>query len=174
VQRLRRFTPLPEAQTELGALLIYTQPIEPIVGLYNPRFWLPDEAADFIGERTEQQGGALLWSYLADEAYDYLPLRRATLLNGNITMGSRFPGRIMQGPLFRVFMQITPGIDLTASLAPEGSAAPGLRARWRRGSFSMIGFSEPKFYASSPSGVALPGYFFRRRTGVGLRWERDY
>lgn len=173
VQHLRRLSPLPESQTQLAATLIYREPSEPIAGLYNLRFWLPAEGADFIGERMQQQGGALLWSYTADEAYDYLPLRRASLSAGSITIGSRFPGRIVQGPLFRFAMNVSPGFDLLASLAPAGSAAPGLRARWRSGSFSFVAFNEPKFFAAPPSGHALPGYFHRRRTGVGIRWDSD-
>jgi hypothetical protein len=174
VEQLRRLTPLPQAQTELAATLIYDQPFDPITGWYNPQFWLPDKPSDFVGKRTEQQGGDLLWSYVADEAYDYLPLSRAALFAGTVTIGSRFPGRIVQGPLFQTRITINRKLDLVTSLATEGSAYPGLRARWYQGPLSFVAFHEPRFFAAIPSGDFSHGYFFRRRTGFGLRWEREY
>jgi hypothetical protein len=173
-EELRRNVPLPESPTQLAARLLFGEPIEPISGWSNPRFWLPDQPSNFFGKRAEQQGSTLLWDYSADEAYDYLPLSRISLQGGTVTVGSRFPGRIVQGPLFRVGLNVTRHLNLQANLAPEGSAAPGLRARWRNGGMSFSVFDEPKFYADSPGSDGFPGYFFRRRTGIGLRWDREF
>ncbi|MGH7466982.1 MAG: translocation/assembly module TamB domain-containing protein [Longimicrobiales bacterium] len=171
---LRRNSPLPESQSQLGAALIFREPIEPITGWSNSLFWLADHASDFWGKRTEQQGSILLWDYAADEAYDYVPLSRIGFHGGTVTVGSRFPGRIVQGPLFRVGLNATRHVNLQAILAPEGDALPGLRARWRNGRWSASVFNEPKFYAAPPGGDPWPGYFYRRRTGIGLRWDRDF
>ncbi len=172
-EQARRLSKLPESQTELAALLIYGSTPEPIAGLGTRRFWLPDEPSDLIGERAESQGGPLLWSYIADELYDYLPLTRTGLQGGTVTIGSRFPGRLVQGPLFRLNATVADDLQLFGSWASEGSALPGVRARLRRGEFSLVAFSEPKFFAASPAGEAQPGYFHRRRTGIGLRFDRD-
>ena len=146
---------------------------EPVTGFRNRRFWLADEPTDLIGEQTEAQGGALLWSYVADELYDYLPLSRAGLRGGTITIGSRFPGRIVQGPLFRARATIAAGLELHGSWTSEGSASPGVRAQYQRGHFSLVAFSEPKFFASTLAGGGQHGYFHRRRTGIGIRFDNE-
>jgi hypothetical protein len=173
-QQLRRNVPLPEDQAELAERLLFGTPVEPIAGWSNPRFWLPDQLSDLAGKRAAQQGGTLLWDYAADESYDYLPVDRATLFGGTITIGSRYPGRIVQGPLFRLAVQMRSRITATASLSTEGSAPPGLRLQWRNGAWSLNAFSEPKYYAAPPAGEGNPGFVERRRTGVGVRWERDF
>ncbi|MEX2284350.1 MAG: hypothetical protein WEE89_17815 [Gemmatimonadota bacterium] len=172
-EQARRLSPWRESQTELAALLIYDHVPDPFIGLRNRRFWLPDEKSDLIGERAESQGGPLLWSYIADELYDYLPLSRASLRGGIVTIGSRFPGRIVQGPLFRMSATVSDNLQLFGNWASEGSAWPGVRAELRRGSFSLVAFHEPKFFAAPASGWELPGYFHRRRTGIGLRFESE-
>ena len=172
-EQIRRLSLLRESQTELAALLIYDEMPEPVTGFRNRRFWLADEPSDLIGEQTEAQGGALLWSYIADELYDYLPLSRAGLRGGTVTIGSRFPGRIVQGPLFRARATIGGGLELHGSWATEGSSSPGVRAQFQRGHFYLMAFSEPKFFAAISAGGGQPGYFHRRRTGVGIRFDNE-
>jgi hypothetical protein len=172
-EQIRRLSVLRESQTELAALLIYDEMPEPVTGFRNRRFWLADEQSDLIGEQTEAQGGALLWSYVADELYDYLPLSRAGLRGGIVTIGSRFPGLTVQGPLFRARATIGGGLELHGSWASEGSSSPGVRAQFQRGQFSLVAFSEPKFFAATSTGTGHPGYFHRRRTGIGIRFDNE-
>jgi hypothetical protein len=171
-EQIRRLSLMRESQSELAALLIYDEMPEPVTGFRNRRFWLADEPSDLIGEQAEAQGGALLWSYIADELYDYLPLSRAGLRGGTVIIGSRFPGRIVQGPLFRARATIAAGLELHGSWASEGSALPGVRAQFQRGHFSLVAFSEPKFFAATSASGGQPGYFHRRRTGIGIRFDK--
>jgi hypothetical protein len=155
---------MPYSQTEIGALLLYGVEPEPVTGLRNRPFWLDDEGADMVSKRAEAQNIAVLWGYVADEAYDYIPIGRAYLRAGIVAVNPESPARMFVSPLMRGTLRFG-NLEALASIVPQGGTYPGLRLRYRLGDALLLAFTEPHYRG------AISGYAYRRRTGIGLRWE---
>jgi hypothetical protein len=51
---------------------------------------------------------------------------------------------------------------------------PGLRVRYETGGLDVFVFDEPRYRSVPlPGGGARP-WDLRRRSGIGLRWQRDF
>jgi len=174
---LHRWSLLPETQEQLAALLIYDLPPQPVTGWRRDPVWRPSSPAELTGERTESQAAPIFWSYVADVAYDFVPLDRGWIAVGTIRVGSVYPARIVVGPMLGVGAVVGRELDVFVTQALDGTFVPGVRVRARR--FAPWGarlevFSVPRFYADTPMGEGHPGFFVRRKTGLGLLWEREF
>jgi TamB, inner membrane protein subunit of TAM complex len=170
-EEVRRLSLLPETRTELGALLLYDQPVERVRGLEHRRFWPPDDGGDLFGEAAATRGAVLLYNYIANESYDYLPLERAWGRAGAIAIGPEWPGRITIGPYLQGGLRVG-DLFTTVTQPTIGGTAPGIRLRYRLGAPELLAFSEP-YFRSTPFGADGSVFTHRRRTGVGVRfgWE---
>jgi len=174
-EEVRRWSLLPATQPQLAELLIYGLEPQPVTGWRYPRFWRADDPADLFGERTDAQAAPLLWSYLADEAYDYLPIERVWLRAGDVVVGSRYPAFVVVGPVIGGGVTLSRDFEVFASQPLDGGVAPGLRARWRfRRGGAVEAFTEARFWAAPIEGKGHPGFFTRRKNGVGVRWRWEY
>lgn len=175
-ERITRWSLLPESQEELGALLIYDIEPLPVTGWRRRPVWRPSNPADLFDERSFTQSAALLWSYSADEAYDYIPLDRGWLQAGTIETGPGYPAPIVVGPMLGAGA-IFDGFEVFVTQALQGDFVPGVRVR--ANGFAPFGakleaFSVPRFYPAAPGGSGEPGFFVRRKTGVGFFWEWEF
>ncbi|HEX7120187.1 MAG TPA: translocation/assembly module TamB domain-containing protein [Longimicrobiales bacterium] len=175
-ERLTRWSLLPETQEELASLLIFDIGPQPVEGWRRDPVWRPSDAGDVFDERARTQSATLLWSYIADEAYDYLPLSRGWLQAGTIQTGPEYPARVVVGPVFGAGA-ILDGFEVFVTQALDGDFIPGVRVR--ANGFAPFGaqleaFSVPRFYVDAPGGEGAPGFFVRRKTGIGLFWEWEY
>lgn len=174
-EELYRWSLLPETQAQLGALLIYGDVPQPVTGWRNPRFWRDDEPSGLFGRRAQAQAVPLFWSWAADELYDIVPLNRGWILTGEVVVGSRWPARLVVGPVVGVGAAIGSDVEATVSRTFAGGVAPGFRVLWRLGPGGGVEvFSTPRFYASAIQGDVDPGFFTRRKNGVGVRWRWDF
>jgi hypothetical protein len=133
-EEVRRLSLVPERQTELGALLIYGEQVQPVTGFRNNRLWQLDDGSDVLGERGESQMIPLLWAYTADEGYDYIPLNKGYLRAGNYAVGPRYPGRTIVGGTISGGLRLKP-FEVDVTHAMEGDALPGLRVRYDMDAF---------------------------------------
>jgi hypothetical protein len=169
-EEVRRLSLLPESQTQLGAMLIYGEPVQAVRGLRMPMVWEADDGNDLVGERAESQSIPLLWAYTADEGYDYVALSRGYLRSGVYTVGSAWPARLVVGGVLRGGVRFAP-FEGEVSYAIEGGAWPGVQLRWETGPARLSAFNEPRFRGAAATGEARPGYRHLRRTGVRLLWS---
>jgi len=172
-EEARRLSLLPETKDELGARLLYG--IEPpvVTGLDAAPFFLPDDGTSLVGSRARTQSVTLLYGYAGNELYDFIPPLRAGLRSGAVTVGSRFPGRIVVAPVLTAYTRVGP---VRAQITqPVGAGShPGVMLRLGIGRGAEIWFfDEPRFTAAPPAGLGWPGFLLRRRTGFGLRWDAE-
>jgi len=175
-ERLTRWSLLPETQEELGALLIYDIQPQPVREWRRWPTWRPSNPADLFDERSFTQSAALLWSYAADEAYDFIPLERGWLQAGTIRVGPGYPAPIVVGPMLGAGA-IFDRFEVFVTQALDGHLLPGVRVR--ASGFAPFGakleaFSVPRFFPEAPGGRDEPGFSVRRKTGVGLFWEWEF
>lgn len=179
LELLRRRTPLPATQTALAGRLLFGVPVQPVQGERTALYWRAAEPDDVVGHRSAVQGSGLTWSYVADELYDYVPLRAAYLRAGIVRTASPHPGWLMVGSSLEATLLLTDRLELMTGLFPGLGASPAAAARWvfreerlgaDRGSVEV--FSEPRFRAAPMH--EGPGYTDRRRHGLRLRWNREY
>jgi hypothetical protein len=165
---VQRLSLLPESRTELGALLLYNEEPQPVTGLRTHSFWAPDDGGALFGESSATRGIVLLYNYIANESYDYLPLERAYMRAGIIDVGPTRPGRITIGPYLQGGIYLGP-LHAIVTQPAEGGTAPGIRLRYRLGAPELLAFSEPRFLSTAPMAGGTV-FTHGRRTGVGLRW----
>ncbi|HEX6940473.1 MAG TPA: translocation/assembly module TamB domain-containing protein [Longimicrobiales bacterium] len=175
-ERLTRWSLLPETQDQLASLLIFDLTPQPVTGWRRDPVWRPSEPGDRFDERSHTQSATLLWSYIADEAYDYIPLDRGWLQAGTIQAGPGYPARVAVGPMLGAGA-ILGRFEVFVTQALDGALLPGVRVR--ANGFAPFGarleaFSVPRFYADAPGGDGAPGFFVRRKTGIGLFWEWEH
>jgi hypothetical protein len=171
-EEARRLSLLPESKTELGATLLYGVDPEVVTGERGTPFWRPDDGEGLVGQRAKTQSTSLLWGYFANELYDFLPPSRAHLTGGVISVGSEYPGRMIAGPYIGGAIQAG-RFQATLTQPITGDAAPGLRLRYRLGAWHVAVFDEPLFRSAVTEGGSR-GFSVTRRTGLGLRWGKDY
>ena len=175
-ERLTRWSLLPETQEELGALLIYDIQPQPVREWRRWPTWRPSNPSDLFDERSFTQSAALLWSYAADEAYNFIPLERGWLQAGTIRVGPGYPAPIVVGPMLGAGA-IFDRFEVFVTQALDGHLLPGVRVR--ASGFAPFGakleaFSVPRFFPEAPGGRDEPGFSVRRKTGVGLFWEWEF
>lgn len=175
-ETLSRLSLLPESEEELGELLIFGIEPQPVRGWRRAVVWRPSDPAELTDERAETQEATLLWSYIADEAYDYLPLELGWLQAGTILIEPTYPAPIVVGPMLGAGA-ILGRFEVFVTQALDGDLIPGVRVRVRN--LAPLGakleaFSIPRFYADTPLGGDDDGFFVRRKTGVGLFWEWEF
>ena len=168
LQTIRWPALVPYDQTDVGALLLYGARPQPVNGLLSQPFWLADDGGDMISKRSEVQSLSLLWAYIADEGYDYIPLSLGQLRAGFVSIGSEYPSRITASALMRAIWR-NDRFEVVAEHAPQGGTAPGFRLRYRAGDALMFLFNEPRY-----STAVFSGYAHRRRSGLGIRWEKSF
>ncbi|HEX7048660.1 MAG TPA: translocation/assembly module TamB domain-containing protein, partial [Longimicrobiales bacterium] len=173
-EQLRRWSLLPETQEQLAELLLFGNEPQPVTGWRYPRLWRADSPADRFDVRAETQATSLLWSYIADQAYDYVPLSRGRLWTGHIEVGSRYPARIVIGPLIAAGVTLGRDIELLAAQPLIGGEFPGLRVRWTLRGTTLQAFTIPRFYAAAQAGAGHPGFSVRRKTGLGVLWQWEF
>jgi hypothetical protein len=171
-EEARRLALLPETETTLGALLLYGVEPQPVRGLRASPLWPPDDAADLVGERAETQSAALLWGYVANELYDFVRPTRAWLRAGVVRIGSAFPGQTTVAPTLRGAARAGP-LEALLTQPLGGRGRPGLRVRYRSGSWELMAFEEPAFRSAEAVGGSK-GFTVRRRSGIGIRWESSF
>ncbi len=175
-ETLRRWSLIPELPEDLGELLIFGIEPQPVRGWRRDPVWRPSDRAELMDERAETQSATLLWSYIADEAYDYIPLERGWLQAGTIRVGPGYPARVVVGPIIGAGA-ILNGFEVFVSQALDGHLLPGVRVRVR--GYAPLGaqleaFSVPRFYVDAPFGDGEDGFFVRRKTGIGFFWEWEF
>lgn len=175
-EEVRRLSLFPDSQEELGELLIYDLEPEPVTGWRADPIWRSEDPSAFFNERAESQGIPLLWSYIADEAYDYIPIAWGWLQAGMVVVGPKWPAEIIVGPAIVWGVVLNDDIEVTILQPLDGGVLPGVRARWRRWRWGgeLEIFSVPRFYADPAGGEGAPGFHTRRKTGVGVFWEREF
>ncbi|HUF13317.1 MAG TPA: translocation/assembly module TamB domain-containing protein [Longimicrobiales bacterium] len=181
LELLRRRTPLPASQPELASLLLFDVPVQPLDGWDQELMWRGDEPDDVVGHRSAIQGSGLLWSFVADELYDYVPLDAGYLRAGTVRIGSRYPGWIMLGTQLEAAVHVGPRLTARAVHVVGGEAWPGVGVRFalREDALQPADrhvelFNEPRFSTSLGTSGPRADFGSRRRTGVRLRWLWDY
>ncbi|MFW6079207.1 MAG: translocation/assembly module TamB domain-containing protein, partial [Gemmatimonadota bacterium] len=180
-EELRRPSLFPESREELAELLLYGLPPVPVTGWRQPVVWRATELQEVVGERAEAQAVPLFWSYVADEAYDILPLASGRIEVGTVRVGPRYPAELAIGAVIGVAATPRPGLELIVSQPLAGTTAPGLRARLDvterlglRGRGFVEAFVAPRYFADPIGGEAFPGFVIDRRVGVGAGWAWEW
>jgi len=176
---LRRETPLPATQAQLGSWLLFGTPVTPSEAWSEDIFWRSDEPEDFVGHRSGVQGSGLLWAYLADELYDWVPLENGYFRAGTVVTGSPYPGPLMVGSLLQATAVLDRRWELSASHIVGAGAAPGVAIRYvlRSGRLDPPArhieiFAEPRVLPTART--RADGFDTRSRWGLRLRWVREY
>jgi hypothetical protein len=172
-ESVRRLSFMPESRTELGAFLLYDDEPQLVTGLETRQFWPPDDGGGVFGESSATRGIVLLWSYIANESYDYLPLERAYMRAGTIMVGPETPGRITIAPYLQGGIRFG-ALHAIVTQPAERGTAPGVRLRYRIGAPDLLAFSEPFFRSTPPLGPGGPVFSHRRRTGIGIHWSWEW
>lgn len=171
-EEARRLSLLPESKSQLARLLLWGVEPEVITGLRTSPLWAPDDGGDFAGERAETQSVALLWAYLGNEFYDFVPPSHGHLDAGVVTIGSEYPARMVVGPTIGGVM-LRGRVEARVAQPVVAGAMPGLRLRYRLGAWQLVGFAEPWFRVAVAEGGGQ-GFLVRRRAGIGVRWVKEY
>ncbi|MGH7507590.1 MAG: hypothetical protein ACRELX_18200, partial [Longimicrobiales bacterium] len=172
-EEVRRLSLLPESRTELAALLLYGEPVQPVTGWRTRDFWPPDDGGGLFSVSSATRSTVLLWSYISNESYDYLPLQFAYLRGGTIEAGPEYPGRITVSRFFQGGLRLGP-LHAVVMQPLEGGTAPGIRLNYRIGGPALVAFSEPRFQSVAPAFPLGRVFTHGRRTGVGIRWSREW
>lgn len=173
-ETLRRAALLPESQTELASYLLTQSPTQPITGWRASPFWPANDGGGVAGARASAQSLPLLWAYIADEGYDYLPLSVGYLRAGTVEIGSEYPAPIVVGPLLRAAGRAGRWQALL-SQPLAGWPAPGVRLRYDTAEgLELFVFNEPRYRPSRFVAGGLRPWELRRRSGIGFRWSREF
>jgi hypothetical protein len=168
LERVQRLAILPEERQRLARLLLTGVEAGYLEGARYDPLWVPAEEAGLVGGRGAHHSVALLWSYVSNELYDFVPPRsRGWMRAGHVAVGAGFPTGLVLAPLVRGGIVFGEG-EVTVSQV-LADAAPGVRLRWRRAGFTVSVFDEPRFRAVGAA--AFPGWDAQRRTGIGMRWS---
>ena len=171
-EEVRRFSMLPETMTELGGVLLYREPVEPVTEWRARRWWRADAGATVLGPRAATQLFPLLWAYTADETYDLIPLDKAYLRASTIEVGPAYPGRTVIAGVIGGGLRSAP-FELDVRQPLKGNAWPGMQLRYETGAWRMSVFNEPRFNSVLAAGAAS-GYTQSRRSGLRLLWRREW
>ncbi len=168
-RRVRRPSIMEETQIERSGLLLYGHEPDAVTGWTQHRFFRPTSPKGALGQRGELQMADLIWSYIADEGYDYIPIDGGVLRSGWITVGSAYPGPQVVGALLRG--SVRTGLGWLLLSQPLDGGVAGIRLRHTVGEAGEIDlFDEPTFLAAAAAGEDRPGFRILRRRGVRLRW----
>lgn len=181
LELLRYRSPLPATQAELASLLLFGVPLQPVDTWDHGLVWRADETDDLIGHRSAIQGSGLLWSYVADELYDYVPLRKGFMRAGTVRIGSRYPGWIMLGTELSGAVHLGARVTARASHVVGGSTWPGIGVRYALRTHALAPaerhielFNEARFLTGFGTAGERADFDVRRRTGLRARWRWDY
>ena len=181
LELLRRRSALPATQPELASLLLFDVPLQAVDAWDHELMWRGDEPDDLVGHRSAIQGAGLVWSYVADELYDYVPLDQGYLRAGTIRIGSRYPGWIMLGTQLEAGVHAGPRVTARASHVLGGGTWPGVGLRYALREESLHPadrhvelFNEPRFSTTIGTAGRRGDVEVRRRTGLRFRWLWDY
>lgn len=181
LELLRRRSAVPATQPELAALLLFDVPLEPVDGWDHELMWRGDEPDDLIGHRSAVQGSGLVWSFIADELYDWVPLHVGYMRAGTIRIGSRYPGWIMLGTHLDGGLHLGARFTARATHVVGGETWPGVGVRYALRERSLQPadrhvelFNEPRFGPGLGTSGPRADFDVRRRTGVRVRWLWDY
>jgi hypothetical protein len=166
---------LPERAEQLAEQLMYGLEPDPVTGWRSIRRWLPDRPGLPLNHRTTAQAAPLLWSYLANEGYHFVPLTRGWLQADNLEVGSAWAGRLVVGPVLGLGAAPGRSLEFLVTQPLVGSVVPGLRLRRYLGDGGALDlFSESRFDPAAVEGAREAGFRVRRKTGAGLRWRWEF
>jgi hypothetical protein len=166
-----RYTVVSRSQLELVRYVLLAIEPRPVTGWRLPMVWRADAGTGLFDHRATAQAVPLAWSFIADQGYDYLPLDIGYLRAGVITVGGRYPTRIQLTAVMKA-AAVMGGFELRLGQALAGEA-PRLAAVYRNGGLRLEAFTGPRFYPAAVTGAG-PGLTTRRRTGLAIRWGREY
>jgi hypothetical protein len=166
---------VPERAEQLAEQLMYGLKPDPVTGWQSGRRWLPDRPGGPLNRRAAAQAVPLLWSYIADEGYRFVPLTRGWLRADNLEVGGAWSTRLVVGPVIGAGAAPGWGFELLVTEPLAGGVVPGLRLRRQLGTGGALDlFSESRFDPAAVEGPREPGFTVRRKTGVGLRWRWEF
>jgi hypothetical protein len=165
----------PERPEQLADQLMYGLEPDPVTGWRSGRRWLHDRPGSPLNHRAAAQAAPLLWSYIANEGYRFVPLTRGWLRADNLEVGDLWPTRLVVGPVIGVGAAPGHRLELLMTQPLVGGAAPGIRLHrdlGRGGALDL--FSETRFDPAPAEGAREPAFTTRRKTGVGVRWRWEF